>query len=304
MVRQRRSTINRYGCLLTYLTTRAVHLEMTADLSTSSFINTLRRFIARRGPIKRIFSDKGTNFVGSNKALKAAVKEWNQRQIHVCLRQKAIDWSFNPPGSSHMGDSRERMIRTVRKILIVLLSRYTIEDDTLHTLLLEVKSMVNSRPLCESVAPGSETPLTPNHLLRIDTSIGLSPVFTDPSDSFVRHQRYRLVQHVADQFWKRWVDEYARTILLRKKWFERKRNVMEGDIVLVLESNTPRGHRPIGKFLRCFPDKHGVVRSVDVKTATGESIRPIAKLCVILPADDKGKSTSGGVQPNNASDSS
>ena len=122
---------------------------------------------------------------------------------------------------------------------MVLLPRYTIDDDPFHTPLFEVESMVNSRPLCVSVAPGSETPLTPDHLLRIDTSNGLFPVVTDPSDSFVR-QRYRLVQHVADQFWKRWVDEYARTILLRKKWFERKRNVTEGDIVLVLESNTPR----------------------------------------------------------------
>ena len=165
MVRQRRSTIKRYGCLFTCLTTRAVHLEMAADLSTSSFINTLRTFIARRGPIKHIFSDNRTNFVGSNKALQAAVKDWNQRQIHVCLRQKSINWSFNPPGASHMRGSWERMIRTVRKILMVLLPRYTIDDDTLHTLLLEVESMVNSRPLCVSVAPGSETPLTPNHLL-------------------------------------------------------------------------------------------------------------------------------------------
>ena len=116
------------------------------------------------------------------------------------------------------------MIRTVRKILMVLLPQYTIENDTLHTLLLEVESMVNSRPLCVSVAPVCDTPLTPNHLLRIDTSIGFPPVATDTSDSFVR-QRYLLVQHEADQFWKRWVDEYARTILLRKKWFERKRNV-------------------------------------------------------------------------------
>ena len=73
--------------------------------------------------------------------------------------------------------------------------------------------------------------------------------------------------------------------------------------MLVLESNAPRGHWPIGEVLRCFPDKHGVVRSVDMKTATGESKRPVSKLCVILPADDEGKSTGGGVQPKSASDS-
>ena len=67
MVRQRRSTIKRYGCLFTCLTTRAVHLEMAADLSTSFFINTLRRFIARRGPIKHIFSDTEQTLLAATK---------------------------------------------------------------------------------------------------------------------------------------------------------------------------------------------------------------------------------------------
>jgi len=55
-----------YGCLFTCLVTRAVHLEMTKSLETDSFINTLRRFIARRGPPSDIYSDNGTNFVEAN----------------------------------------------------------------------------------------------------------------------------------------------------------------------------------------------------------------------------------------------
>ena len=55
-----------YGCLFTCLVTRAVHLEMTKSLETDSFINTLRRFIARRRPPSDIYSDNGTNFVEAN----------------------------------------------------------------------------------------------------------------------------------------------------------------------------------------------------------------------------------------------
>ena len=90
------------------------------------------------------------------------------------------------------------MIRTVRKILMVLIPKYTVTDDLLHTILLEVEEMVNSRPLCLSLEPGSNVPLTPNHLLRIDPSIALPPIKTGPDDCYA-HQRYRLVQLVADQ---------------------------------------------------------------------------------------------------------
>lgn len=49
---------------------RAVHVEVIESLNTSSFINTLRRFLAVRGPVKHIHSDHGTNFVGACKDLK------------------------------------------------------------------------------------------------------------------------------------------------------------------------------------------------------------------------------------------
>ena len=176
------------------------------------------------------------------------------------------------------------MVKTVKKILMTVIPKYSVTDDALHTVMLEVEAMVNSRPLCVSVEPGSDVPLTPNHLLRSEPSIGLPPVKTDEEDCYAR-QRYRLVQLVADKFWDRWVTEYAKAIMLRKKWHKQKQNLEKGDVVLVLESNAPRGNWPLGKVVRTFPDKHGVVRSVCVKTATGEWKRPISKLCVLVQAD-------------------
>ena len=52
------------------MTTRAIHLELSYDLTSSAFINALRRFLARRGPVKRIYSDNRTNFVGAERILK------------------------------------------------------------------------------------------------------------------------------------------------------------------------------------------------------------------------------------------
>ena len=77
-VKLKRSEVKRYGCLFTCLTCRAIHLEVAQDLSTSAFINALRRFVSRRGPVLHIYSDNGTNFVGSARLLQDSIDSWNQ----------------------------------------------------------------------------------------------------------------------------------------------------------------------------------------------------------------------------------
>ena len=45
---------------------------MTASMDTDSFIQALRRFVARRGPVRTIRSDNGGNFVGTDNEMKKA----------------------------------------------------------------------------------------------------------------------------------------------------------------------------------------------------------------------------------------
>ena len=72
-VREGRKTLKRYGLTFTCLASRAVHLETLNTLETDSFINALRRFINRRGKVRELRSDQGTNFVGARNVLTDAL---------------------------------------------------------------------------------------------------------------------------------------------------------------------------------------------------------------------------------------
>ena len=58
---QRKNEIKRYGAMIICMASRAVHIEITHSLNSDSFIQALRRAIARRGNIKVLYSDNGTN---------------------------------------------------------------------------------------------------------------------------------------------------------------------------------------------------------------------------------------------------
>lgn len=80
-VKRGRSHLKRYGVLFTCLTSRAVHLEVAYTLDADSYINAVRRFICRRGPVSSIRSDNGTNFVGANRELKESLADLNYGKI-------------------------------------------------------------------------------------------------------------------------------------------------------------------------------------------------------------------------------
>ena len=80
-----------FGVVFTCLSSRAVHTEVANSLDTDSFINCLRRFIRRRGPVKLIRSDNGTNFAAGNEELrKNSIISCNQSQINDKCRQRGM----------------------------------------------------------------------------------------------------------------------------------------------------------------------------------------------------------------------
>ena len=140
----------------------------------------------------------------------------------------------------------------------------TLDDDQLYTFLLEAESILNScflTPIATD-ADGSE-PLTPNHLLKLCPT-GNLPSSLPSDENCCPKRRWKHVQYLADQIWRRWSREYLKTITARQKWFKKKTNIQKDDVVFLVDDSIPRLQWHLGKVIKLFPYEQGLVRQVVV----------------------------------------
>ena len=288
-IKQGRTVRKRYGVIFTCLNSRAVHLEIAESMDTSSCINALRRFVCRRGLVKEILSDNGSNLCGADRELQQAVKELDQDVFHTWAVNRGIRWKYNPPGASHHGGAWERLIRSVRQILQSILREQHLKvarsEEQLQTLMCEVESTLNSRPLTKvSEDPKDLDVITPNHLLQPRSQEQGPPGMFTEEDKYAR-RRWRQVQFLADLFWRRWLKEYLPSLQRRQKWLHPQRDYQVGDIVLIADSQAPRNSWLMGKIESVCKGSQGHVRSAVIKTKASTLTRPITKLCLLLEND-------------------
>ncbi|XP_062557731.1 uncharacterized protein LOC134222586 [Armigeres subalbatus] len=250
LIKQGRSEVKRWVALFTCLTIRAVHLEPVTSLSTESCKMAIRRFIARRGSPKEIYSDQGTNFVGASRELDQQCREINE-SLAETFTNTVTQWRFNPPSTPHMGGAWERMVRSVKCALASLSTIRKPNDEVFLTLLAEAESMVNSRPLTYMpVDSEDQTALTPNCFLMLSTSGVNQPAKSMSNKGLSCTSSWNLLQSILDQFWRRWVREYLPVISKRTKWFVDCRPIEVGDLVIIVGDHQRNGwiRRPVVKL--------------------------------------------------------
>ncbi|XP_063386121.1 uncharacterized protein LOC134672147 [Cydia fagiglandana] len=272
----------RYGVLFTCLTLRAIHLELVHSLTSDSLIMALRRMAARRGWPKYLFSDNGTNLRGADTELKRSLQELDEEDLKNKGVNYGVQWTFIPPASPHWGGAWERLIRSVKTSLKVILKERAPRDEVLSTLMTEVENMVNGRPLTHvSVEPGSEETLTPNHFLIMGQASNLPVVGSfDDSDLFSRKQ-WRKSQRLADMYWTRWVKEILPDLIPRTKWTQEQKPLQVGDFVLIVDPAAQRNVWMKGVIQQVYPGRDGRIRVVEVKTKSGTLKRSASRVARI-----------------------
>lgn len=278
-----------YVAVFICLATRAIHLELVSDLTSSAFIAALRRFMARRGVSTNIFSDNGTNFVGANNELHELHTLFNQELKGKCIADhlslEGCQWHFIPPSSPHFGGLWEAAVKSMKHHLRRTAGTTSLTFEELTTLLTQIEACLNSRPLTPIHDDHTEfSYLTPGHFL-----IG-EPITSVPSPDLSdlaihRLSRWQRIQQMMQHIWKRWSSEYLHSLQQRSKWTTQHNNVTPGTLVLVKDDNIPPLQWKVAIVEDIHPGADGLVRVVTLRTPSGRYKRPITKLCP-LPTEE------------------
>lgn len=254
---------------------RAVHLELASSLSTNEFLQTLRRFIARRGRPSVIYSDGGTNFVGS----KNAFEHLNWTDIAKDCAMNKIDWKINPPTAAWWGGWWERLIRILKDLLRKTLGRTCLNFEELQTILCDCEAILNARPLTYMSEDAVDcVTLTPSMFLQDVPQVGVLDIDLVEANDLKRHYRYRL--KLKEDLNKRFKSEYLGQLTLFAKKSSSE-SISIGDIVLIMDFNKRKIDWPMGRVIEIIPGRDGIVRLVKLKTATGELLRPVQRVCFL-----------------------
>ncbi|XP_075157839.1 uncharacterized protein LOC142231104 [Haematobia irritans] len=271
-----------YVCLFVCFATKAIHLEATSSLSTSTFLAAFQRFIARRGCPLNIYSDNGKNFVGASREIVKDFLIASRSNIVSQFAHQQLSWHFIPPGAPHMGGLWEAGVKSFKNHFKKISGGFTYSFEEFCTLLSKIESCLNSRPISRmSEDPTDLNPLTPGHFLTG------GPLLAPPEPSYDTHpesvvNRWQRVKVLQQHFCQRWKTEYLRELHKRNKWKNPEKDIEIDSVVVIRDENLPPNEWRIGRVVKLYPGKDKRVRVVDVYTAKGVITRPIVKL-VILP---------------------
>ncbi|XP_049330293.1 uncharacterized protein LOC125798980 [Astyanax mexicanus] len=284
LVKIGRRTEKRWGAIFKCLTTRAVHIELLSSMDADAFLLSLRRFIARRGRPKEILSDCGTNFRGADRELRESFAALHP-QLKAQLADYQILFKFNPPSAPHFGGTWEREVRSIKSALRVVVGSQTTSEDVLHTVLVEVEGILNSKPLgYASTDIADPDPITPNVLLMGRRDASLPQVAYAPAD--MGRRRWRHCQNIVDQFWVQFARQYLPSLQTRHKWQKQSENLTVDSVVMIVDPQLPRAQWPIGRVTKTITSQDGCVRTADVLVKGKIYTRPVARLIQLPKIED------------------
>lgn len=272
-----------YLCLFVCLATKAIHLELTSDLTTECFIAAFKRFIGRRGHCAVLYSDRGTNFIGAKTQLDEIYSLLESQEyldgFQRELLSNRVEWKFNAPSSPHFGGIWESNIKCVKKHLLKVVGSQILTYEELYTVLVQIEALLNSRPLyCLSPDPSEPLALTPSHFLTGEClkHLPARDLSDQPSNLMARKH---LLDSLVQSYWKRWHTEYLSNLQTSQKWNTPSMPIKVGMIVILMKENAPPLFWPLGIIEEVYPGTDGVVRVASIKTKSGTYKRPVVRLC-------------------------
>jgi hypothetical protein len=264
-----------YVILFTCLSTRAVHLEYSFEMTTSSLINAIKRCFSKVGIARTLWSDNGTQLTAAAKDLRMLYKHLNVAQIQKCLLEmpERVNWCFSTPAASWQGGAFERLVGSTKKALNATMENHQVTYEEFRTLLGRAEAIINSRPLIAcSEDVRDPTPVTPSHLTLGRSLVSLPDhhanfIPPDPKKPQEIRFQWRDRAKLANTFWDSFHKHYLTSLQEMSKWMVEGKAPKIGDVVLVkVDNQKNRFNWPLATIVEVYPSpKDGLVRVVGVR---------------------------------------
>jgi len=230
------------------------------------------------------------------------------------LAGRGVEWMFNIEKAPWWGGAFERMVKSTKRCLRKMVRRSRLSFDELHTALVEVESILNSRPLSYSSSSDLEEPLTPSHLLMgrrllsLPDQLGYTAdvddeEFTVAPTSGQLSKRVRRLNDLLNHFWTRWRSEYLTELREAHRQANRNRavdsSIVVSDVVVIHEENIPRGFWKLGRVEAVISGRDGKIRGAIVRLSSGSGIlcRPVQLSYSLGVRSDAGDSDDDDLGP-------
>ena len=190
-----------YVCLFTCCTTRAVHLEITPDLTCESFIRAFRRFSVP----KIVCCD--------NDELRRMYINIASDECQSHFSNRGITLKYTPAQASRFGGVHKRLIGVCKSAIKKTLGKALITYDEMLTIVKQMQQIMNNRPLTYmSADPNELKPITPNHLI-YGHELSMIPTEVIETDTFdptfagnskleqIVFNRSKLIEHFRSRFY-------------------------------------------------------------------------------------------------------
>ena len=228
---KKKSDLKAYILLFSCSVTRAVHIELVSNLTTTEFIKSFKRLISRRGKPKIVYSDNAKTFKPVAKWL--ANINRNQK-LHDLLSSETILWKFNVPKAPWWGGQFERLIGLIKVSLYRTIEKAQLTWAELEEVFLDIEIMLNNRPLPYIEKEIDYPILTPNSFI-LGCDVNFPDAAPHECENETIKKRHKYIKRCKEALWKRWKHECLVAVIkkpnLKNKYKTFKINV--GDVVLI-----------------------------------------------------------------------
>ena len=273
-----------WGVIFTDLCSRAMHIEVAFGYDMKSFLPGLCRFAAIQGWPSAMYSDPGTQLVGTSSKLVQAWKDLGHDAIAKVGADSGMEWKLGPADSPWYQGAVEILVKAAKRALDLSVRGIRLSVPDILTAFTQAADLFNKRPL--GIMPS------------LDPSINV----ITPNSLLLGRSSSRMLQKIVSQFWTHWTNLYAPMLIRQSKWLYEQRDIQVGDVVLVADPSVRWGEYRLARVSAVLPSSNGGVRKAKVtykKYKVGEKVhqysgatdteveRSVQRLALLVPIHDQ-----------------